>query len=114
MNIFIQSGVKFCGCREKRMNQDLQVKIINTLVPYGEKKISVFGSYATGNENQGSDLDLIVSFPKEIGLFALGGIREELVKKLGISVDLLTERSIHPLLWEKITQGIVEIYHNEG
>ncbi|HWQ62981.1 MAG TPA: nucleotidyltransferase family protein [Methanospirillum sp.] len=96
------------------MNQDLRVKIINTLVPYGVKKISVFGSYAAGHEHQGSDLDLIVSFPKEIGLFALGGIREELIEKLGISVDLLTERSIHPLLREKITQETVEIYHNEG
>ena len=96
------------------MNQDLQMKIINTLVPHGVKKISVFGSYATGHEHQGSDLDLIVSFPKEIGLFALGGIREELIEKLGISVDLLTERSIHPLLKEKISQETVEIYHNEG
>lgn len=96
------------------MNQDLQIKIVNTLVPYDVKKISVFGSYATGHEQQDSDLDLIVSFPREIGLFALGGIREELIEKLGIPVDLLTERSIHPLLREKISQGTVEIYYNEG
>ncbi|HWQ66161.1 MAG TPA: nucleotidyltransferase domain-containing protein [Methanospirillum sp.] len=60
-----------------------------------------------------SDLDLIISFNRVVGLFTLGGIREELAEKLGIQVDLLTERALNPLLKDHILHEAVEIFPHE-
>lgn len=48
-----------------------------------------------------------------MGLFTLGGIREELAEKLGIQVDLLTERALNPLLKDHILHEAVEIFPHE-
>ena len=88
--------------------------IVDTLLPYGVSKISVFGSYATGRERPDSDLDLMISCTHGVGLFTLGGIREELIEKLKMPVDLLTERAVHPLLVDRIRSEAVEIFPHEG
>jgi predicted nucleotidyltransferase len=87
--------------------------IVETLLPYGVSRIAVFGSYATGRQQPGSDLDLIISCTHPLGLFTLGGIREELMEKLGVEVDLLTERAVNPLLAGRIGREAVEIFPHE-
>lgn len=50
----------------------------------------VFGSTLYGNDDDGSDLDLLVDTLPDTTLFDLGGLQIELEDLLGISVDLLT------------------------
>ncbi len=50
----------------------------------------VFGSVLTGNDKEGSDLDLLVDALPGATLFDLGGLQVELEKLLGVPVDLLT------------------------
>lgn len=97
----------------RRLNPDMRKAICDILLPYGVSRISVFGSYAKDLQKPESDLDLIVSFNRVVGLFTLGGIREELVEKLGMPVDILTERAIHPLLKDHILEEAVEIFPHE-
>jgi len=97
----------------RRLNPDMRNAICDILIPYGVSRISVFGSYAKNLQKPDSDLDLIVSFNRVVGLFTLGRIREELVEKLGMPVDLLTERAIHPLLKDEILDEAVEIFPHE-
>ncbi len=97
----------------RRLNPVMRKVICDTLLPYGVSRISVFGSYARGQEEPESDLDLIITLNKVVGLFVLGGIREELTEKLGIPVDLLTERSVHPLLRDRILDEAMEIFPHE-
>lgn len=70
--------------------------ILEKLSPYKPKKISVFGSYARGENREGSDLDLLVEFPNTINLLDLVGLEQELSEILGIKVDLVTEGSLSP------------------
>ncbi|MCX6352960.1 MAG: nucleotidyltransferase family protein [Bacteroidetes bacterium] len=75
------------------MNTQLQNTIIDFLSPYAGK-IAVFGSYARGEENKDSDIDLMIDLKVRMGLFGFAGLQEHLSDKLGIKVDLLTFNTI--------------------
>jgi uncharacterized protein len=70
--------------------------ILEKLSPYKPKQISVFGSYARGENKEGSDLDLLVEFTNTINLLDLIGLEQDLSEILGIKVDLITEGSLSP------------------
>ena len=50
----------------------------------------VFGSVVHGNDQEGSDIDLLVDPLPGTTLFDLGGLQLELEALLGVPVDLLT------------------------
>lgn len=52
--------------------------------------VQVFGSAARGDDDEGSDLDLLVEPTAETTLFDIGAIRFELKQLLGVDVDVLT------------------------
>ena len=54
--------------------------------------VGVFGSYARGEENDISDLDILIDFDIKVDLIELIGIEQELSELLGIKVDLITLR----------------------
>jgi len=66
---------------------------------YGVERLSLFGSFLTGDSDEGSDVDLLVEFPdgQSPGLFDLGGLQQDLSALLDCEVDLKTPRflSIH-------------------
>jgi predicted nucleotidyltransferase len=68
--------------------------IIKNLTLYKPKKLGVFGSYARGENNADSDLDILVEFGVRISLLDLVGLEQDLSESLGIKVDLVTERGL--------------------
>jgi uncharacterized protein len=76
--------------------------ILNTLKPYKPKKLGVFGSYARGDSNAKSDLDILVEFNAKINLLDLIGLEQQLSKALGLNVDLVTSKSLSPYIKEEI------------
>ena len=54
----------------------------------------VFGSVLHGNDQDGSDLDLLADALPGATLFDLGGLQVELEELLGVTVDLLTPGDI--------------------
>lgn len=57
---------------------------------YPIKKVSLFGSYADGNFDENSDVDLLVEFDvPHVSLFLLSGLRLRLQDELGKNVDLV-------------------------
>ncbi len=68
--------------------------IIQNLSPYKPKKLGIFGSYARGENNANSDLDILVEFGERISLLDLVGLEQDLSESLGIKVDLVTERAL--------------------
>lgn len=68
--------------------------IIRNLSPYKPKRLGIFGSYARGQNNANSDLDILVEFGVRISLLDLVGLEQDLSESLGIKVDLVTERAL--------------------
>jgi predicted nucleotidyltransferase len=87
-----------------------QVTIIkNVLDTIKPTLIGVFGSYARGEEKENSDLDLLIDFDTKVNLLELIGLEQELSEQLGIKVDLITLRSVHPALKPSIEKDLIRI-----
>lgn len=54
----------------------------------------VFGSAATGDDGEGSDLDLLIEPGPATTLFDVGALRQELSRLLGLPVDLVTPAAL--------------------
>ena len=74
----------------KRIN----TSIINYLMPYGPEKIGIFGSYARGEDNPESDIDILVKFKRTPTLLDMVKIHNELSLQIGKKIDLVTEPSL--------------------
>jgi len=85
--------------------------IIKEIMPFHPNSIGIFGSYASNENTLNSDLDILVSFGNEITLFDLIGIEQELSSKLGIKVDLVTERSLNKKIESYVYKNLKYIYN---
>ena len=77
---------------------------------YGVVILGIFGSYARGEQNELSDIDILVELEKPIGL-KFFELWDELEKLLGVKVDLLTVRAVKqkPNLWKSIEEDVVYV-----
>ena len=78
--------------------QNYQNIIFASLKPYKPLMVGIFGSYARNENTPDSDLDILVDFEKTVNLLDLIGLEQELSDQLGVKVDLVTKKSIHPQL----------------
>ncbi len=84
--------------------------IIPILKKNGVVKAGIFGSYARGEAKKRSDVDILIQVrKKKFSLFDLVGLEQKLEQQVGRKVDLLTYRSLHPLLKERILKEEVRI-----
>jgi predicted nucleotidyltransferase len=70
------------------------------LAGHGVTEIAVFGSVARGEDDEGSDLDLLVTLPAGLSLFDLADIREEAENVIGTDVDLVSRESLRPDMFQ--------------
>ena len=76
--------------------------ILKVLERHDVKRASPFGSFAQGEQAEGSDIDLLVELSGQRSLLDLVGLKLELQEVLQMKVDVLTYNSIHPLLRDNI------------
>jgi uncharacterized protein len=88
---------------------EIKTKVYPILKNYNVRKASLFGSIVRGKATKKSDIDLLVSLPKEASLLDLAGLKMELEEMLGKKVDVLTFDSLHPLLKDRILSEQVSI-----
>lgn len=78
---------------------------------YGIKSAYLFGSYARGEANENSDVDIIINRGNIKGLIALSGFRLDLINELhGTDVDVLTEGGIRPRFLDMIKSDRILLY----
>lgn len=73
--------------------QTLRMNKQSLMDKYPIKELAVFGSYVRGEATNESDLDILVSFYKPVGLEFIH-LAEDLEKSLGIKVDLVSSNAI--------------------
>jgi predicted nucleotidyltransferase len=76
---------------------------------YNVSRIGVFGSYARGEEDGESDVDLIVEFVDVPGLREFFGTEEYLEKLLQRKIDIVREKAIRPELKDQILSEVIYI-----
>lgn len=85
-------------------------RIIPLLKEAGVNRCSVFGSYARGENDKDSDLDLLVEISKNKTLFDIVALKLKLEEILGKKVDLVEYETIKPALKEIILNNQLPIY----
>ena len=88
--------------------EKIKKKIIPILKKNKVVRAGIFGSYARGEQGKDSDIDILVKTSSPLG-FEFIGIQFELEEKLKKKVDLLTYKSIHPLLRKRILDEEIRI-----
>ena len=75
---------------------------------YGVKRIGIFGSFARGEEREGSDVDVIVEFREESENFDnYIELKYFLQEVFGKGVDLVTVDALRPQLKDDILREVV-------
>ncbi|MBI4704725.1 MAG: nucleotidyltransferase family protein [Deltaproteobacteria bacterium] len=72
-------------------------------------RIGVFGSYARGEQDEGSDVDVLVEFSAPVGFFAFLDLEEYLAGILGRRVDLVSRRALKPCIGRNILHDLVAV-----
>lgn len=89
-----------------------QQLVIDHLTRIGARKIGIFGSLARGENNADSDLDILLFLDKgdKTSLLTLIGAEQSLSDELGMKVDLVTERSLNPLVRPYVEKDLKIIF----
>jgi len=69
---------------------------------HGVTDVRVFGSMACGTADDTSDVDLLVRPLPGTSLLDLGGLVMDAQELLGRSVDVVSERALHPAIREQV------------
>jgi len=72
---------------------------------YFVDKIGVFGSYARDEQNEDSDIDILVSFSKPLG-WEFFDLKDYLENELNTKVDLVSENALKTQLKNSILNSV--------
>lgn len=77
----------------------------------GVEHLYLFGSTARGEAREDSDVDLFFDHPLgSLGLFQLMDVKDTTERILGRKTDIMTRRSLHPVLREKIEATALQVF----
>ncbi len=88
----------------------IKAKAVPVLKQAGVIRSSLFGSITRGEATPESDVDFLIEFPRGKTLLDLVALEENLEKILGKPVDLVTFKSINPLLRNRILKQQIPLY----
>lgn len=76
---------------------------------HGARSVRVFGSFARGEENAHSDIDLLVELEPNRSLLDIIALKYEIEDMIGRKVDVVTTRGISPYLAKQIIKEAVPL-----
>jgi uncharacterized protein len=87
------------------------IKIIRNKKPemesrYGVQRLGLFGSYVRGSQRKKSDIDILVTFNRDIDLFDFLDLRKYLESQLQAKVDLVMETALKPAIGKRILSEV--------
>ncbi|MGB2728919.1 MAG: nucleotidyltransferase family protein [Halobacteriota archaeon] len=87
---------------KKNQVEEIKKMLIDVLRQHEVKRAALFGSIVRGDATEESDIDLLIEFEGRKSLLDLAGLKLDLQEVLSRRVDVLTYKSLHPLLKERI------------
>ena len=77
----------------------------------GVEHLYLFGSTARGEAREDSDVDLFFDHPEgSLGLYELMDVKEAASRILGRKADIMTRRSLHRVLRDKIEASARQVF----
>src|SRR5260370_40459102 len=77
----------------------------------GVEHLYLFGSTARDEARDDSDVDLFFDHPEgSLGIFELMDVKDAAARILGRKTDIMTRRSLHPVLRERIEASALQVF----
>lgn len=76
----------------------------------GVRALSLFGSVARDEATTKSDVDVLIDFDSQRGLFGFVDIKNYLEEIFHCEVDLVTKNSLHPALKKRILREAKHVF----
>jgi uncharacterized protein len=73
---------------------------------YGVQRLGLFGSYVRRRQRKKSDIDILVTFNRDIDLFDFLDLRKYLESHLQAKVDLVMETALKPAIGKRILSEV--------
>ena len=89
--------------------EKIKSKILPILKEYRVKKAGIFGSYARGEQNKNSDVDILIELGKNFSLTDVIHLKLLLQKNLKKKVDLMEYDTIRKELKDSILNDEIQI-----
>ena len=89
------------------------IRIVKThaqeMTPFSVRRMAIFGSVARGEENTGSDVDILVAFEGETTFDRYFDLKFWLEDLLGCPVDLVTEKALRPEMADEVRREALHV-----
>lgn len=73
---------------------------------YGLREIGIFGSYVRGEQNEESDLDILVELERPMGFVRFLKLENALSQLLGVRVEIVTRKALKPHIGKRILEEV--------
>ena len=77
-----------------RLSEPTKKEIKDILEKYKVKRAGIYGSYARGEANKSSDIDIVVELNKK-SLFELVGVKQDIEEATGLEVNITTYNGLN-------------------
>jgi predicted nucleotidyltransferase len=96
------------------MNRQAILDRLNAEAPglkrkYGVKSLAVFGSMARGDDHEGSDVDILVTFEGPATFDNFMGLKLDLEDLFGRKVDLGTPNTLRPEMRARVEEDLIHV-----
>ncbi len=75
---------------------------------FGVTRLGLFGSYARGEQREGSDVDVLVEVDPSIGLRFVD-LAERIEQVIGARTQVVSSRAIRPRDWPLLQKELVDV-----
>ena len=96
------------------MNREAILERLSAQAPalrkkYGVKSLAVFGSMGRGDDHEGSDVDVLVTFEDSATFRGFMGLKLDLEDLFGRPVDLGTPDTLRPELRLRVEKDLIHV-----
>jgi predicted nucleotidyltransferase len=92
----------------KQLLQEKREDILTIAAKHGAFNVRVFGSVARGDETESSDIDLLIDYDlSKISPWFPVGLIDDLEQLLNRKVDVITTKSLHYFIRDKIIKEAI-------
>ena len=73
------------------------------------ESIDIFGSYARGEQTEGSDIDILVTYSEGADLLLVAGLRQYLRRKLRVRVNVVSKKFLNPVIRDQVLEEAIPV-----
>jgi len=91
------------------LGKEKRAAILAIAARHGVRRVRVFGSFARGDAEENSDLDLLIEAGPVTPPWFPGGLLVDLQDVVGRRVDIAEESTLHPMIRERVLREAIPL-----